>query len=60
MSWDCPHLYWYQKGFEKRNLCRLNGRDCSPGKGKCVLKGRFEISSADKTAASKQSEEKTD
>jgi hypothetical protein len=40
MSWDCPHY--------TDKLCQLNGLDCKPGKGKCVLKGRFEITSSKK------------
>lgn len=37
MSWDCPH--W------NKDICELNGITCVPGKGQCVLKGRFEIKS---------------
>jgi hypothetical protein len=37
MSWDCPH--W------NNEICQLNGITCVPGKGQCVLKGRFEIKS---------------
>jgi hypothetical protein len=37
MSWDCPH--W------NNDICELNGITCKPGKGQCVLKGRFEIKS---------------
>ena len=37
MSWDCP--YW------NNEICKLNGISCVPGKGRCVLKGRFEIKS---------------
>jgi len=37
MSWDCPH--W------NNDICQLNGITCKPGKGQCVLKGRFEIKS---------------
>jgi len=37
MSWDCPH--W------NNEICLLNGITCVPGKGQCVLKGRYEIKS---------------
>jgi len=37
MSWDCPH--W------NNEICQLNGITCVPGKGQCVLKGRYEIKS---------------
>ena len=37
MSWDCPH--W------NNDICQLNGITCVPGKGQCVLKGRYEIKS---------------
>ena len=37
MSWDCPH--W------NNEICELNGITCVPGKGRCVLKGRYEIKS---------------
>ena len=37
MSWDCPH--W------NNDICQLNSITCKPGKGQCVLKGRFEIKS---------------
>ena len=39
MSWDCPH--W------NNDICQLNGITCKPGKGQCVLKGRFEIKSGE-------------
>ena len=35
MSWDCP--YW------NNDICDLNGMECKPGKGNCVLRNRFEI-----------------
>jgi hypothetical protein len=41
MSWDCP--YW------NNDLCQLNGIACVPGKGQCVLKGRYEIKSGKPT-----------
>jgi len=37
MSWDCP--YW------NNEICELNGISCVPGKGQCILKGRYEIKS---------------
>ena len=40
MSWDCP--YWVD------DICRLNGIACKPGKGQCVLKGRYQIKSGKK------------
>jgi hypothetical protein len=40
MSWDCPH--W------NNEICQLNGITCVPGKGKCVLKGRYEIKTGTK------------
>jgi hypothetical protein len=40
MSWDCP--YW------NNDICELNGMLCTPGKGHCVLRNRFEIISGDK------------
>lgn len=35
MSWDCP--YW------NNEICELNGMTCTPGKGHCVLRDRFQI-----------------
>lgn len=46
MSWDCPH--W------NNEICQLNGITCVPGKGQCVLKGRYEI----KSGKSKKTEQK--
>jgi hypothetical protein len=40
MSWDCP--YWVDE------ICKLNDLTCKPGKGKCILKGRFQIQSGEK------------
>jgi len=40
MSWDCPH---YDK-----NICKLNGIECKPGKGNCVLRDKYEIISPKK------------
>lgn len=40
MSWDCP--YW------NNNICDLNGIECKPGKGQCILRHRFEIKSSKK------------
>ena len=40
MSWECPHY--------NDKICLLNGMECKPGKGKCVLKGRVEVISAKK------------
>ena len=40
MSWDCP--YW------NNEICMLNGMTCTPGKGHCVLKNRFQIISGNK------------
>jgi hypothetical protein len=40
MSWDCPH--W------NNEICELNGMTCTPGKGQCVLRNRYEIISVDK------------
>ncbi len=40
MSWDCPH--W------NNEICELNGMTCTPGKGHCVLRNRYEIISGDK------------
>ncbi|MBN1408841.1 MAG: hypothetical protein JW956_13675 [Calditrichaceae bacterium] len=39
MSWDCP--YW------NNEICELNGMACTPGKGRCVLRDRFQIISWD-------------
>ena len=39
MSWDCP--YWTDE------ICQLNGITCKPGKGQCVLKGRYLIKSGE-------------
>ncbi len=50
MSWDCPH--W------NNDICELNGITCKPGKGQCVLKGRFEIKSGEKKK--EEGEEKRD
>jgi hypothetical protein len=44
MSWECP--YYNDK------ICQLNGLKCKPGKGKCVLKGRFEVTSVNRTPVS--------
>lgn len=38
MSWECP--YWND------NICELNGIECKPGKGHCVLRERFEFASS--------------
>lgn len=35
MSFECPH--WNDE------ICQLNGMDCRPGKGHCVLRNRFEV-----------------
>lgn len=40
MSWDCPH--W------NNEICELNGIKCTPGKGHCVLKDRYQIISSEK------------
>jgi hypothetical protein len=40
VSWDCP--YW------NNDICELNGITCVPGKGQCVLKGRYEIKTSEK------------
>lgn len=49
MSWDCP--YW------NNNICKLNGITCKPGKGQCVLKGRFEIKTGKKSEVKVQIEQ---
>jgi hypothetical protein len=53
MSWDCPH--W------NNDICQLNGITCVPGKGQCVLKGRYEIKSGklNKKKTSKKFHERT-
>ena len=45
MSWDCPH--W------NNEICDLNGIKCTPGKGQCVLKDRYEIVSSGKSKKTK-------
>jgi hypothetical protein len=37
MSWSCPYL--------KDEICELHGKTCRPGKGKCILKDKYKISS---------------
>lgn len=37
MSWDCPYLV--------KDICKLNGISCTPAKGNCVLRGKFEVAS---------------
>jgi hypothetical protein len=37
MSWSCPHL--------RDDICELHGNKCRPGKGQCILKGKYKISS---------------
>jgi len=39
MSWDCPYY--------NNDICQLNGISCIPGKGECVLKGKYRIQSGD-------------
>jgi len=46
MSWDCP--YWID------DICQLNEMACKPGKGHCVLKGRFQIQSGKKEKEEKK------
>ena len=35
MSWDCPHL--------DKDICKLNGIQCTPAKGNCVLRGKVQF-----------------
>ncbi len=35
MSWDCPHWNY--------EICELNRITCTPGKGQCVLRNRYQI-----------------
>ena len=51
MSWDCPH--W------NNEICQLNGITCVPGKGQCVLKGRFEIKSGKPSKKKDQDDKNT-
>lgn len=37
MSWSCPYL--------REDICELHGNKCRPGKGQCILKGKYKISS---------------
>lgn len=37
MSWSCPYL--------RDDICELHGNKCKPGKGQCILKGKYKISS---------------
>lgn len=41
MSWDCPYLI--------KDVCKLNGISCTPAKGNCVLRGKFEVMSSTKS-----------
>lgn len=41
MSWECRHLRWIKKNSQQIRICRLNGKSCTPGQGRCVLKGRY-------------------
>lgn len=52
MSFECPHL--------QNGICDLNELDCEPGKGKCVLKGRFEFPAAKKKAIESFEKKKED
>lgn len=37
MSWSCPYL--------RDDICELHGNKCKLGKGQCILKGKYKISS---------------
>ncbi len=55
MSWECPYLHWYEKDGRTKNICKLNGKDCTPARDRCVLKNRFATASD----LSKPSDERT-
>lgn len=48
MSWDCPHY--------ANDICKLNGIRCTPAKGNCVLRGKFEIMPSPKPPWKKKKE----
>ena len=53
MSWDCPHY--------ANDICKLNGIRCTPAKGNCVLRGKFETMPSPKPPWEKKKEkEKSD
>jgi len=50
MSWDCPHL--------DKDICKLNGIQCTPAKGNCVLRGKVQFMTSPKPPWEKEIDKK--
>ncbi len=50
MSWDCPHL--------DKDICKLNGIQCTPAKGNCVLRGKVQFIKSSKPPWEKDEQKK--